>query len=171
MKKKSYHFFFYTVFGGLFLTIIFIYYLRHDSNSPDANKTITHNGIIYLGQGWGIAEREQLSYTSFGSRIINYDWFLALENAGDEKLFREDDNLARLGFLIEPPHKFNPDGLPVGITRDSDTKGNTWMGLTCAACHTGEVTIKGQPVRIDGGQSLINYTQFEVEILGALTGL
>ncbi len=170
MSKKSYRFFFVCALGGLVLyAIVLVLYLRHDSESPEAHKTITHNGVIFLGQGWGISEREELSYTSFGSRIVDYDWFLALENASNEKLFRHNDNLTRLGFLTEPPHKFNPDGLPIGVTRDSDAKGNSWMGLTCAACHTGEVVIKGQPVRIDGGQSLINYTQFEVEILAALT--
>src|SRR4051812_4427383 len=106
MTKKNYHFLFFWILGGLFLLIImFAFYLRYDSNNPDAHKTITRNGIMYLGQGWGQSEREKLSYTSFGSRIINYEWFLVLENARDENLFRQNDNLARLGFLIEPAHK------------------------------------------------------------------
>jgi len=170
MNKENNYAFLFWLLGVFFLfLILLIFYLRYDQKSPDAHKAFTHNGITYLGQGWGVEERKQLSYTSFGSRIIDYEWFLALENANNQQLFRQDNNLARLGFLMELPHAFNPDGLPVGITRDSDDNGNSWMGLTCTACHTGESIINGQAVRIDGGQSLLNYTQFEVEILEALT--
>jgi hypothetical protein len=170
MNKENNSTFLFWLLGVFFLFLmLLIFYLRYDPKSPDAHKTLTHNGITYLGQGWGIKERDELSYTSFGSRIIDYEWFLVLENASNQQLFRQDENLARLGFLIEPSNEFNPDGLPIGITRDSDANGNSWMGLTCAACHTSESIINGQAVRIDGGQSLINYTQLEVEILAALT--
>lgn len=126
------------------------------------------NGELFLAQGWTAEEREHLSFTSFGSRLLNYAWFVALEQPENDKLFRDSAHMQKLGFIASESNGFNPDGLPVGIARDDDGKGNSWMGLTCAACHTGQMHINGQPIRIDGGQSLINYTQFETELLAAL---
>lgn len=168
MEKKRYKTIARIVIIFFVIAGIFFGWCRWDSDDPDAHKTLTHNNIVYLGQGWGIAERQQVSFTSFGSRIINYDWFIALEDSQNNELFRSDTNMARLGFLTEPANQFNPDGLPLGVTKDSDGKGSSWIGLTCAACHSGQVVIKGQPVRIDGGQSLIDYTKFENELLAAL---
>lgn len=170
MEKKSYKLIAFLSFFCLVLLVIYILVCcaRQDPDAPDATTRLTHDGVTYLGQGWGIAERQQLSYTSFGSRIINYAWFIALENAESEQLFRDNTHMAQLGFIAEPANQFNPDGLPIGVVRDDDANGNTWVGLTCAACHTGQVTINSQPIRIDGGQSLIDYTQFEVELLAAL---
>lgn len=170
MKKKNYKLIKFLSFFCLALVVIFIclWYLRQDPFAPDAHSTSTHNGITYLGQGWSAEERQQLSFTSFGSRIINYSWFIALENTESEQLFRDNTHMAYLGFIPDSSNQFNPDGLPIGVTKDSDDKGNTWVGLTCSACHTGQVTINNQPVRIDGGQSLLNYMQFEIELLAAL---
>jgi hypothetical protein len=170
MKKKSYKL---IVSLSLCCLIIFVTFflicrMRQDPDAPDAHTTFTHNGVTYLGQGWGITERQQLSFTSFGSHIINYAWFIALEDAQSEQLFRNNSHMTQLGFITEPANQFNPDGLPIGVVRDSDDKDNIWVGLTCAACHTGQITINSQPIRIDGGQSLINYTQFEIELLAAL---
>lgn len=168
MQKKRYKTIAYVIVIFVVIAGLFFWWYRRDSVSSDAHKTLTHNGIVYLGQGWGIAERQQVSFISFGSRIINYDWFIALENAQGNELFRSDANMSRLGFITESASAFNPDSLPLGVTRDSDDKGNSWVGLTCAACHAGQIVIKGQPVRIDGGQSLIDFTKFETELLSAL---
>ncbi|MFO1388232.1 di-heme-cytochrome C peroxidase [Cellvibrio sp.] len=170
MKKKSYRLLKWLLFLLLFVLAIFfiLRYLRQDPFAPDAHSVVTRDGVTYLGQGWGMEERQQLSFTSFGSRIIDYSWFVALEMAENEQFFRDNAHMADLGFIPDVANKFNPDGLPVGVVRDSDDNGNQWVGLTCAACHTGQLTINGKPIRIDGGQSLINYTQFETELLAAL---
>ncbi len=153
----------------LFTSLLFSVAFSGCSPAPDPNaqKIHTDNGIVYLGQGWGMAERQKLSYTSFGSHLIDYDWLLALEEADKETLFRTDQHMYQLGFINDTPNEFNPDGLPVGFSRDREGK-RTWVGLTCAACHTGELELKGQRLRIDGGQALINYSKFEDELLAAM---
>jgi hypothetical protein len=60
-----------------------------------------------------------------------------------------------LGLIPQPSNpKYNPDGLPIGITRavipDGRWKGE-WAGITCAVCHTDQLNYKGAKVRIDGG--------------------
>ena len=50
--------------------------------------------------------------------------------------------------------KWNPDGLPVGMTRLDVAEGRwqgAWVGLNCAACHNGELQYQGRRIRIDGG--------------------
>ena len=170
MKKKPYQLlkWLFILFFIVFAIFFYLRHLRQDPFAPDAHTIVTRDGVTYLGQGWGMEERQQLSFTSFGSRIIDYSWFVALEMAENEQLFRDNAHMADLGFIPGAANKFNPDGLPIGVVRDNDDKGNQWVGLTCAACHTGQLTINGKPIRIDGGQSLINYTQFETELLAAL---
>ena len=129
----------------------------------------THaEATLYLPQGWDHKTRQQLSFTSFGSRFIPYDWFLALEQADSQDLLRDNRHLAALGFITTTADEFNPEGLPVGFARDEDKKNGDYIGLTCAACHTGQVSIHGKRIRIDGGQSLINFTEFELSVLNAL---
>nr|WP_324257794.1 di-heme-cytochrome C peroxidase [Cellvibrio fontiphilus] len=122
----------------------------------------------YLDQGWDHQTRQQLSFTSFGSRLIPYDWFIALEQAQTTQLFRDPAHMSALGFIITEPDEYNPDGLPVGVVRDKDKKHGDYVGLTCAACHTGQVSINGQRIRIDGGQALIDFTGFEIALVAAL---
>ena len=53
----------------------------------------------------------------------------------------------------------NPDGLPIGISKTvvaTPIKGwpaGNYAGLTCAACHEGQLTYKGKVIRIEGGIS------------------
>ncbi|WP_053094186.1 di-heme-cytochrome C peroxidase [Cellvibrio sp. pealriver] len=123
---------------------------------------------VYLDQGWDHKTRQQLSFTSFGSRIIPYDWFMTLEQPGSTRLLRDNNNMRALGFITTVADDYNPDGLPVGVVRDRDRKNGDYVGLTCAACHTGQVSINGKRIRIDGGQALIDYTGFEQQILASL---
>src|SRR5690606_22192807 len=62
---------------------------------------------------------------------------------------------ARFGFLIDPHSKAtpnNPGKLPVGFSRhQKPASSEQYLDITCAACHTGELRLKGQAVHIDGG--------------------
>jgi cytochrome c5 len=124
--------------------------------------------VIYLEQGWDHKTRQQLSFTSFGSRLVPYDWFLALEQANSNDLLRDNNNLSALGFVTTSADEYNPDGLPVGVVRDVDKQQGDYVGLTCAACHTGQVSVAGKRIRIDGGQALIDFTGFEQQLLAGL---
>jgi hypothetical protein len=122
----------------------------------------------YLAQGWDHKTRQQLSFTSFGSRLIPYDWFIALEQADNPALFRDSTHMSAFGFIIVAADEYNPDGLPIGMVRDKDKKQGDYVGFTCAACHTGQVSINGQRIRIDGGQPLIDFSGFELALVAAM---
>src|SRR5208337_1504840 len=94
--------------------------------------------VVYLDQGWSPAVSLKFYFTSQGSQIIPYDWFLALEQADSQTLFRENQNILKYRYLPQLPDSNNPDGLPVGFVGDEGV-GRRWLGLTCAACHTNEI--------------------------------
>ena len=154
----------------------------------DSTKTTA----VYLDQGWSKDTREQFYHLTQGSQFVPYSWFLALEQADNQELFRADENMERLGFISQPKTTHNPDSLPIGFARD-DNPGtvtesyairkaslgpnyqvedypatNSWLGLTCAACHTNDIHYKGVVIRIDGGPTLADPETFEVEIAAAL---
>ncbi len=105
--------------------------------------------VVYLDQGWSPAVSLKFYFTSQGSQIIPYDWFLALEQADSQTLFRDNQNILKYRYLPQLPDSNNPDGLPVGFVGDSGVS-RKWLGLTCAACHTNEIRYGTTGYRVDG---------------------
>lgn len=67
------------------------------------------------------------------------------------------------------PQPENVDGLPVGFARmtgvtDPETgrREEDKIGLTCAACHTGQFHYKGVDVRFDGGPAMTDLKKLEL---------
>jgi len=102
----------------------------------------------WLDQNWSPSDREWYYYTSQGSQLMPYDIFVNLEMPDSRELLRNDRNMRDLGFVPQPPSPLNPDGLPIGIVKDGR---QNFVGMTCAACHNGQMTYKGRHVIIDGG--------------------
>ena len=121
-------------------------------------------GVTYLEQGWDAQLREAFYYTPQGSRLMPYTWFLALEQVGSDKAFSDPDNLAGFGYLMPTTKNsgLNPDGLPVGFVKgEFDEPGlGHWIGLTCAACHTNDLTYDDRTIRIDGAPTLADFNSF-----------
>jgi len=113
--------------------------------------------VSYLDQAWSAQDRADYYWTSQGSALVSYDIYLALEAAGTTDLFSSSTHSDRMGLLTEPLNLAqNPDNLPVGVAKASITVGQyrgTYAGLTCAACHTGQVQYQGKQIRIEGGAS------------------
>lgn len=134
--------------------------LAEDRNADSTTQDPLGESVratAYLDQGWSAADSERFYFTSQGSQIVPYDWFLALEQPDSDQLFRDPRNMLRFRYLSQRPSPMNPDGLPVGFARDVGA-GRAWLGFTCAACHTAEVHYKEIAYRIDGGPSLADTT-------------
>jgi hypothetical protein len=104
----------------------------------------TQSGPISLEQGWTAEQRTWFYTTTQGSQLLPYSWYLALEQPGGGAPFNAD-HLSRYGYLEN--RAVNPDHLPLGFVKDLE---QDQIGLTCAACHTGEVSYAGKTWRIDG---------------------
>lgn len=110
--------------------------------------------VIYLDQGWSKSDRNTFYWISQGSAMLSFDIFKNLELSDSQELFRSDKNLERYGVITSPPDpQSNPEGLPVGFTRDVTKEGRwkgDYVGINCAACHVSELHYKGKRIRIDG---------------------
>jgi len=84
-----------------------------------------------------------------GSRLLRYRWFLNLEQADSNRLFRDEDNIRSLGYLPRSPARDNPDGLPIGFVKDEG-----YVGMTCAACHTAQINYRNTAWLVDGAPTL-----------------
>ena len=113
--------------------------------------------MVYPDQGWSAEDRLRYYNTSQGSAALWYDIFLNLENAENQELFRSDATMRGYGLVPQSPDPiYNPDGLPIGVTKTSVSGGRwtgDWVGLTCAACHDAELEYKGTTIKISGGNN------------------
>ncbi|MEP9349907.1 di-heme-cytochrome C peroxidase [Xanthobacter sp. KR7-225] len=125
----------------------------------------------FLDQGWSAEMREAFYYTPQGSRLLPYAFLLALEQPDGDGLFLDDRHIAATGFLPAPAASpRNPDRLPVGFAKDPAPGGaaGPMVGLTCAACHTGEITLAGTRVWIDGGAAAGDFQMLMARLSKAL---
>jgi uncharacterized protein (DUF2235 family) len=144
-------------------------------NSLDVPKIERPNNVVWLDQHWTESQRHQYYHTPQGSELMPYAWFLALEqpriSITGAPLFKDDSYLQGFGFIPDSAYDQNPDALPVGFARDDGFvdpytgQKNVVLGITCAACHTGEIFYGDKAVRIDAGPSLIDLQKF-TEALG-----
>lgn len=120
----------------------------------------------FLDQNWNHETRMEWWYTSQGSRLLPYDWFLALEQPDNENLVRSKENLEQYRFVAWPADsKWNPDGLPIGFVADKDAvNGTRYLGFTCAACHTGKVAYQGKEYIVEGAPAHHDFDRFITEI-------
>jgi RoxA-like, cytochrome c-like len=109
-----------------------------------------------LDQGWTPQDAQAFWFTSQGSMLVPYAWFLALERSGGTTPFR--DELPRLGYLEVGSSSANPDGLPIGFVKNRHRQdGREMLGLNCAACHTTRIETGSTVVQVEGGPSLADF--------------
>jgi len=141
--------------------------LSADTTKADTTKTVT-----FLDQGWSKETRELFYFTPQGSRMIPYAWFMALETPDGSGRFADSSHLESYGFIpADGPHALNPDALPVGFAIDPvEVPGRgRYLGLTCAACHTGNVTVDGHAIRIDGAPANLDMDRFYSDLAEAVS--
>jgi mono/diheme cytochrome c family protein len=131
--------------------------------------------VSFLDQGWSKDIRERFYFTPQGSRIIPYAWFKALETPDGSGLFADATFLRRYGLLpADGAHPLNPGMLPIGFALDpvaapgaapgAGAKDGPQLGITCAACHTAQVTVEGRAIRIDGGPAAVDFDSFYADL-------
>jgi len=123
-----------------------------------------------------------------GSHLVRWKTFLNIEKADSQELFSSRENLEKLGFLYpeDMPYSvddetyngdqgerveryLNQSDLPFGFVKDqSQLDYRNYLGLTCAACHTGKVTLAGNTYYVEGGQSNSDMLRFLRELSSAL---
>lgn len=145
-------------------------------DDPDRGAIPIENGAfgesystpVYLDQGWSASDSLWYYNTTQGSAVMPYDFFVVLEEAKSDDLFRSNKNIDHYRYLPQKATFFNPDGLPVGFVKES-YQGSDYIGYTCAACHTGQVNYQGKAIRIDGGPAMSDMVGFLSDLEKAMT--
>jgi len=154
------------------------------STSPKYNATVPSyqppGELVILDQGWTDSQRVEFHHTSQGTRLVPYAWFMALEQPCISLLecnaFSKPEYLGQFGFIASKADtKWNPAGLPVGFAVQNDfydpisKKVSPAIGLTCAACHTGEMRYDKYSILVEGAPATVDVTQFQ-KALGLALG-
>jgi len=165
---------------GLFVlgvaAVVGIFDFRNTLQVPRIERP---KAVVWLPQNWTDDQRHRFYHMAQGNELLPYAWFLALEQPRltikGAPLFRDNSYLQGFGFIPDAAYDQNPDGLPVGFTRDDGFadpytgQKNVVLGLTCAACHTGELFFHDTAIRIDAGPSLIDSQKFTQALGFAVT--
>jgi hypothetical protein len=127
------------------------------ANIESISKSTSSKEGVWLGD-WSSSDRYTWYSTSQGSHVIPWEIFNQLEDSKTGKPMRQV--LDQYGFIY-PETKPRVNELPFGLVKDvSQLNGKAYLGFTCAACHTGEITFKGEKRLIDGGQPFLSFDMF-----------
>jgi mono/diheme cytochrome c family protein len=124
--------------------------------SADAVYAERDGNPIKIDQGpdWSSASRAEFYSVDQGSRIMPLAWMKALKHKGSPFLA---DSLTRYGYLRSD--RGSEPELPIGFVA-AGAPGKEMVGMTCAACHTRELTYRGQRLRVDGGPAIADFQAF-----------
>jgi hypothetical protein len=125
--------------------------------SADSNPV-----FVDQGTNWKATEREEFYTQDQGSRIMPLSWLEALKQPNGSPFLA--DSLGRYGYL---PNPANSNGLPVGFTA-SGPQGSQFAGMTCAACHTRQISVDGTEYRVDGGPAIVDFQSFLTDLDAAV---
>jgi hypothetical protein len=157
---------------GLYLLAAVIYAIPMLSGVLDDTMEVRFDRpdpsiVADYSNGLTPAQKETYYHLSQGAEIL--PWFLLtavdVADPGSTKPFVE--NLKRYGLLPDPARN---DGLPVGLTMSSNpfTFGMDFVGITCGACHVGELRHDGKAVRVDGAPNMFNLQLFYSDAIEAV---
>ena len=158
--------------AGLYLLAAILYAIPMVSGALDDTMEVRFDQadpsiVADYRNGLTPAQKEAFYHVSQGAEILPWILLTAVDvaDSGSSKPFAE--NLERYGLLPDPART---DGLPVGLTVSSNpfTFGAQFMGVTCAACHVGELRHNGKAVRVDGAPNMLNLQLFYSQAVDAL---
>lgn len=136
-------------------------------------------------QTWSEAQAQQFHFESQGTHTlpVPLSWFMALEQPLDSPLevpflsrgrFAASDYLPRFGFIADKNNGFDSDRLPIGFastpyqTIPGLAHKDTAIGLTCAACHTGQLIYNDKRYVIEGGPATSDLYRLTLALRAAL---
>lgn len=116
------------------------------------------------------AELDRFYHLSQGSQVMPYDWFINLEQGDSTEKLIGDVFMSRFRFIPSRKSEINPDGLQIGFAKDppDPVTGVENMGVTCAACHTAQITYKGASLLVNGGPGQIDFDKFVTAMYASL---
>lgn len=138
--------------------------------------------LVHLNQGWSDREAEFFNHANEGTNLAPLDFFLNLPDPSRRGAKFVDKLATAYGFIPSPKAHSNPHGLPVGFAvdeRPAKFGDRVYAGITCAACHTRQMTftsqVGGQPaawiLAVHGGPALVDIPRFNRDLYDAFFAL
>jgi hypothetical protein len=171
-------------YRGLKLVSLLLLTSVINESSASADPPADSNKVkrVELNQGWSKDEIAFYYHASEGTFLAPLEFALQLPNPKepDAKFL---DTLARYGFIEDKEGPINSHRLPVGLAEDSRPKAfgdRSYLGMTCAACHTRELTFRKPNGDSDqteyrlpvyAGPSLIDLPSFLNDFYGAFEAI
>ncbi len=120
-----------------------------------------------LQSGLDATERARLYHQPIGTETLPLALLRALDSSVTHRPFF--DGLDRFGMLHDPDPA-NTEQLPIGMSLQPADEQHplAMVGLTCSACHIGEIRRGGKAVRIDGAPSGFDVHAFFSEALASV---
>jgi mono/diheme cytochrome c family protein len=133
--------------------------------APQTASSGSADTVIWIQNGWSDDERVEFHHLSEGSELVPYQLLANLISVKTGKPFLQQ--IDRFGFIPDAVSKWNPHGLPIGLTsghsRNVRYIGLEVVGFNCAGCHVSEVTYKGKRFLVDGAPSHVDLQAYQVE--------
>ena len=150
------------------IAALLLVFAADEGTAQPVAGSATTPAVIYASQGWSDADRDTFYTTSQGSHMMPYASFKALSRLDIDEPFAADQ-LQRYGYLRNDSPG-NLAGLPVGFVIDG-TAASGQIGMTCAACHTGQLEYRKDGVtyalRLDGAPANADAQQFLIDLTAA----
>jgi mono/diheme cytochrome c family protein len=153
--------------AALLYTIPLIGGLRDDTMAVTFDR-VDPSVIADYANGLTTEERRSFYHMSQGAEILPWALLTAVDAPDSDRPFVE--NLARFGLMPDPERD---DGLPIGMSlaRNDFTFGMEFAGITCAACHVGELRHDGRAIRVDGAPNMFNMQHFYAQAVEAFAAV
>lgn len=146
------------------LAAVYFYFTVHERHR--FREVRLPENITWLKSGLSKEQQEIWHHLSEGSEMLPMSILEALRQPATGRPFIEC--LTDYGFLAE---RSDPLMLPVGWTSQIRVVGDKkvpFIGINCAACHSGELRYRNQTVRIDGAPNMFALEKFLMDVDGAL---
>jgi hypothetical protein len=139
--------------------------------------------IVQLNQGWSEREAEFYNHASEGTNLAPLEFVLHLPDPAKPGSRFVDKLSKDYGFIPSEKSRSNPHGFPVGFAideRPTSFGDRVYVGITCSACHTRQVTYSSTDTRggtatwilpVYGGPGLVDVPRFTRDLYDAFFAL
>jgi hypothetical protein len=147
-----------------------IWTLTISAAPPAVAQTAAHAHVVQLNQGWSDREIEFYNHATEGTNLAPLDFVLNLPDPAKPGSHFIDKVAAEYGFIPAQKSALNPYGLPVGFAIDDRPKAfgdRVYLGITCSACHTRQLTYSHTILPVHGGPALVDMQRFKNDFYDA----
>jgi hypothetical protein len=132
--------------------------------------------VVQLNQGWSDHETRFYAHATEGTNIAPLEFFLSLPDPAKPGSRFVDKLSNDYGFIPSEKSSLNPHGLPVGFAVDDRPAGapyedRVYVGITCSACHTRQLTYGAYALPVHGGPALVDIQRFKNDLYDAFFAL